>query len=125
MYNLRILLARSATQKKDCCEQGRLLSCILVVDGGYSNWTLSSHCSVSCGEGIEIWQRTCDSPKPKYAGRNCHELGNSTESKKCSRKPCPSKGETLHLAPLNSDCCMYMFSPNTVLDNMASLYPNF
>ena len=64
-----------------------------VVDGGYSNWTLSIPCDVSCGDGVEVWRRTCSSPAPKYNGRNCSGLGISTEFRNCSKTPCPSKAE--------------------------------
>ncbi|XP_028409307.1 SCO-spondin-like [Dendronephthya gigantea] len=62
------------------------------VNGGYSKWNLSIRCSVSCGEGVEIWRRTCDNPEPKYHGRGCGGIGNSTEIRKCSKKPCPIDG---------------------------------
>ncbi|CAB3998513.1 partial [Paramuricea clavata] len=62
------------------------------VNGGYSNWTLSIPCSVSCGDGEEIWERFCNNPEPKYGGQNCSGLGNSTEFRDCSRKPCPIDG---------------------------------
>ncbi|XP_028418130.1 uncharacterized protein LOC114543270 [Dendronephthya gigantea] len=62
------------------------------VNGGYSNWSVSIICHVSCGEGVEIWERTCDKPEPKYGGSNCSVLGSSTEKRKCNRKPCPVDG---------------------------------
>ncbi|CAB4016143.1 Hemicentin-1, partial [Paramuricea clavata] len=62
------------------------------VNGGYSNWTLSKSCSVSCGDGVEIWRRFCDNPEPKYGGHNCSGLGNSAEFRNCSRTPCPIDG---------------------------------
>ncbi|XP_028418196.1 mucin-like protein [Dendronephthya gigantea] len=62
------------------------------VNGGYSKWNLSIRCSASCGEGVEIWRRTCDNPEPKYHGRGCGGIGNPTEIRKCSRKPCPVDG---------------------------------
>lgn len=68
-----------------------LFRLISVVNGGYGNWTLGTLCNVSCGVGIEIWRRSCDNPEPKYGGRNCTELGDSIEFRKCSREPCPSK----------------------------------
>ena len=64
-----------------------------VVNGGYSNWTLSIPCNVSCGDAVEVWRRTCSNPAPKYNGRNCSGLGISTEFRNCSRAPCPSKTE--------------------------------
>ncbi|CAB3978717.1 Hypothetical predicted protein [Paramuricea clavata] len=65
---------------------------INAVDGGYSNWTLSTSCNVSCGDGVETWRRFCNNPEPKYGGHNCSGLGNSTELRNCSRKPCPIDG---------------------------------
>ena len=62
-----------------------------VVNGGYGNWTLRTPCDVSCGDGVEIWRRFCNNPEPRYNGRNCSELGISTEFRNCSRTPCPSK----------------------------------
>ena len=52
-------------------------------------------CNVSCGNGVELWQRICDNPVPKYGGHNCSELGKSTETRNCSRKPCPSIHKSL------------------------------
>ena len=66
-----------------------------LVNGGYSNWTLSKSCSVSCGDGVEIWRRFCNNPEPEYSGHNCSGLGNSTEFRNCIRKPCPSKVKTV------------------------------
>ena len=65
-----------------------------VVNGGYSNWSLSKPCNVSCGDGVEIWRSFCNNPEPKYGGHNCSGLGNSAEFRNCSRKPCPGKVKT-------------------------------
>ena len=54
-------------------------------------------CNVSCGNGVEVWQRNCDNPVPKYGGHNCSELGNSTKTRNCSRMPCLSKPKSLTL----------------------------
>ena len=66
---------------------------ICLVNGGYSKWSLSVPCNVSCGKGMEIWRRTCDNPEPKYGVSNCNELGKSKELRKCYKKPCPGKIE--------------------------------
>ena len=63
---------------------------MFIVNGGYSNWTLSIPCNVSCGDGVEIWRRSCDNPEPKYGGRNCSGLGKSENFRKCSKQLCPS-----------------------------------
>ena len=65
------------------------------VSGGYSNWSVGIPCNVSCGEGVEVWQRTCDNPEPKYGGHNCSELGELFELRKCKREPCPSKDKII------------------------------
>ncbi|XP_028416139.1 hemicentin-1-like isoform X1 [Dendronephthya gigantea] len=62
------------------------------VNGGYGNWSVRIPCNVSCGEGVEIWRRNCDNPKPKYGGSNCSGLGNSAELRKCKRKTCQIAG---------------------------------
>ena len=73
---------------------------IYLVNGGYSKWSLSVPCNVSCGEGMEIWRRTCDNPEPKYGGSNCNKLGKSTELRKCFKKPCPGEIELAMLVKL-------------------------
>ena len=64
-----------------------LLIYLSQVDGGYGNWTASSNCSVACGDGYYNVSRKCDSPAPKYGGKNCS--GNSTMTKTCRLKYCP------------------------------------
>ena len=72
-----------------------------LVNGGYSKWSVSVLCNVSCGEGVEVWQRSCDNPEPKYGGHNCSKLGDSVEKRKCKGKPCPSKNKTIYPENLN------------------------
>ncbi|XP_028399009.1 uncharacterized protein LOC114522509 isoform X2 [Dendronephthya gigantea] len=80
------------------------------VDGGYTRWSLYVPCNVSCGEGMEIWRRTCDNPEPKYGGNNCSELGKSIDLKKCTKKPCPASpvdgnyGNWTRLSPCSVTC---------------------
>ncbi|XP_028414630.1 uncharacterized protein LOC114537738 [Dendronephthya gigantea] len=77
------------------------------IDGGYSNWSLDAPCNVSCGNGTEIWRRTCDNPEPKYGGSNCSELGKSMKLTKCAKKPCPvdgNYGNWTKLSPCSATC---------------------
>ncbi|XP_028399006.1 uncharacterized protein LOC114522508 isoform X2 [Dendronephthya gigantea] len=77
------------------------------VNGGYTSWSLDVPCNVSCGEGMEIWRRTCDNPEPKYEGNNCSELGKSIDLKKCTKKPCPVDGNYSNwtrLSPCSVTC---------------------
>ncbi|XP_052105775.1 SCO-spondin-like [Mytilus californianus] len=61
------------------------------VDGGWTEWTAWSGCSVSCGIGTEDRMRICSGPEPKYGGLNC--TGNNFDYKTCDSIPCPIHGE--------------------------------
>ena len=62
------------------------------VDGNYSSWTTFSRCSASCGDGIQIRNRSCTAPKPQFGGKNCSTFGLSYESRKCNLGACPIHG---------------------------------
>jgi hypothetical protein len=61
------------------------------VNGGYSSWTLSSKCNVTCGKGEEIWRRSCNNPTPKNGGRNCTLFGKDVAYRICGGQPCPGR----------------------------------
>ncbi|XP_028414636.1 plasminogen-like [Dendronephthya gigantea] len=61
------------------------------VHGNYGNWSLSSPCNVTCGEGFETWTRNCNNPEPKFDGTNCSHLGEAIEYRPCQTTPCPGK----------------------------------
>jgi len=63
------------------------------VDGGYGQWNEWIPCSATCGAGFTVRERTCTKPMPKGKGKDCSALGESTQSKACSVKPCPVNGE--------------------------------
>ena len=57
------------------------------MDGGWSAWT-NSGCSASCGEGVIILRRSCDSPEPSGDGADCP--GEDTvQGAACSIQECP------------------------------------
>lgn len=62
------------------------------IDGGYSQWSNYSECSVSCGDGFRTRTRTCTSPVPQYGGRNCSHLGDTQQTQQCFVKICPVDG---------------------------------
>lgn len=65
----------------------KLLS-LQIVDGAWSRWGSWGACSTTCGTGVHIRYRSCDSPKPAYGGHNCR--GANHQSQKCNLGPCPS-----------------------------------
>ncbi|XP_008432966.1 properdin [Poecilia reticulata] len=73
-----------AFETQDCSE---IPNC--PVDGNWGFWFPPGPCSVSCGEGLKMSFRRCDSPSPKYGGKHCE--GPSTQSSVCS-SPCPVHG---------------------------------
>ncbi|KAM9391749.1 properdin-like [Pholidichthys leucotaenia] len=72
------------SQTQLCSE---LRNCL--VDGRWGEWSSFGPCSVSCGEGLKLSKRMCDSPAPKYGGQYCE--GPSTRSDIC-KSPCPVHG---------------------------------
>lgn len=58
------------------------------VHGNYSNWSLWSPCSVTCGVGTVERQRYCTNPTPSPDGRNCDDQGPAAEKKSCELVEC-------------------------------------
>ncbi|XP_060592575.1 uncharacterized protein LOC132747263 isoform X3 [Ruditapes philippinarum] len=42
-----------------------------VVDGGFSDWSFTSECSVTCGTGVRTRERRCNNPYPRNNGSEC------------------------------------------------------
>ena len=61
----------------------------LSVDGGYSEWTAWSSCSLTCGTGIQSRSRSCTNPPPSNGGRSCSRLGQAIQYDRCNTQPCP------------------------------------
>ncbi|KAM9780625.1 properdin-like [Neosynchiropus ocellatus] len=74
-------------------ETGQVQLCTEVnncpVDGNWGAWSPPGPCSTTCGEGLQLSNRQCDSPAPKYGGKVCE--GPSTETSVCKSK-CPVDG---------------------------------
>ena len=61
----------------------------LSVDGGLSDWTAWSKCSLTCGGGVMKRSRGCTHPAPAHGGANC--VGDLAETQDCNTNNCPSK----------------------------------
>uniref|UniRef100_A0A3Q0SYE4 Complement factor properdin n=1 Tax=Amphilophus citrinellus TaxID=61819 RepID=A0A3Q0SYE4_AMPCI len=61
------------------------------VDGGWGSWSPFSSCPVTCGVGLQVSVRRCDSPATQHGGRPCPGEGRQTRI--CSTKVhCPVDG---------------------------------
>lgn len=60
------------------------------VDGGLTEWTEWSACSVSCEEGIITRSRTCTNPPAQNGGLDC--LDHLSEDETCNEGACPVDG---------------------------------
>ena len=56
-------------------------------DGNWGEWSEYYECSVTCGEGKQTRNRSCDNPVPENGGLSC--IGDREESQSCIQKPCP------------------------------------
>ena len=62
-------------------------------DGGYTEWSKWSECSATCGKNnIRTRSRTCTNPPPAHGGKDCSDLGEDSEKKKCKKKSCAGAG---------------------------------
>ncbi|KAK2558439.1 Chymotrypsinogen 2 [Acropora cervicornis] len=57
------------------------------VHGQWGAWGKWTGCSKSCGIGVSERIRFCNKPAPKNNGRTC--IGNSRETKLCTKRTCP------------------------------------
>ena len=61
-----------------------------LVDGGWTQWTKWSECSVDCGSGKQTSRRDCANPFPSPNGGKACE-GEGKRSRKCDKGPCPGE----------------------------------
>ncbi|XP_018122012.1 A disintegrin and metalloproteinase with thrombospondin motifs 12 isoform X2 [Xenopus laevis] len=56
------------------------------INGGWGAWTPWSHCSRTCGAGVESAERNCNNPQPKFGGKYC--TGERKRYRICNIQPC-------------------------------------
>ena len=61
---------------------------LTAVDGGYTDWSECSECSVTCGGGTQTFTRTCTNPPPSNGGRDCSGLGPAVDIVRCNEHDC-------------------------------------
>lgn len=59
------------------------------IDGKWSEWSLWSECSASCGSGTKIRYRKCNNPPAIHGGAYC--IGDNVESFSCYVASCAGK----------------------------------
>ena len=60
---------------------------LIIVNGGYSEWSSFSICTKTGIGGIQKRERFCNNPSHKYGGADCFTLGFSIETRTCGAKP--------------------------------------
>lgn len=57
-----------------------------IVDGGWTEWTDWSECSVTCSDGTQTATRECTNPIPEFSGKSCP--GDKLRSRACKVMEC-------------------------------------
>jgi hypothetical protein len=57
------------------------------INGGFTEWSSWSACSLSCGGGSQDKTRTCTNPAPQHGGSECDGAESDTQS--CNEQACP------------------------------------
>ncbi|XP_068617098.1 A disintegrin and metalloproteinase with thrombospondin motifs 12-like [Brachionichthys hirsutus] len=62
------------------------------VNGGWGQWSSWSHCSRTCGTGVQMAERECNNPKPEFGGKYC--TGERKRYRTCNSKACQKNRPT-------------------------------
>ena len=65
--------------------------CVVVVNGGYTEWAPWTACSVTCGGGVIKRTRNCSNPSPQFGGKDCSLDGPEILTQACNPQQCPGK----------------------------------
>ena len=89
------------------------------INGGWSDWSAWSGCSVSCGGGTQTRARTCTNPSTNVCGAACS--GSTSESQSCNTQSCcKSNGST---CSSGGDCCSGQCYPDLDGDGYKGIGP--
>ncbi|XP_068081375.1 hemicentin-1 isoform X2 [Anabrus simplex] len=75
------------------------------INGGWSEWSVWSTCSVTCDNGVQHRTRQCNNPPPAFGGNNCSGL--ELEVINCNTHKCPEDGRWSHWSawsPCSATC---------------------
>ncbi|XP_066471221.1 A disintegrin and metalloproteinase with thrombospondin motifs 12 [Tiliqua scincoides] len=56
------------------------------VNGGWGSWSSWSHCTRTCGAGVQTAERQCSNPEPQFGGKYC--TGERKRYRMCNVKLC-------------------------------------
>lgn len=88
-------------------------------NGGYSPWSVWTHCSVTCGIGHHSRSRSCTNPPPGRYGDDCSEVGSNIQTAECnSGKECLLTQLKNHnqTAECNNTSCVGIYPNNNSFD---------
>ena len=61
---------------------------MFLVSGNFSAWSEWSNCSTSCGNGVIVRSRSCNTPAPTFGGQDCTSLGPPIDQRNCIKESC-------------------------------------
>ncbi|XP_019351519.1 A disintegrin and metalloproteinase with thrombospondin motifs 12 isoform X1 [Alligator mississippiensis] len=56
------------------------------INGGWGTWSSWSHCTRTCGAGVQSSERQCSNPEPQFGGKYC--TGERKRYRMCNISPC-------------------------------------
>ncbi|XP_065056205.1 uncharacterized protein LOC135684538 [Rhopilema esculentum] len=84
------------------------------IDGGFSEWSRFSNCSVLCGIGFKYRSRQCNNPAPENGGKDCE--GELTEAAECN--PIHCKGNLAYHKSTKQSSTLYGGDPSRATDGI-------
>ena len=92
--------------------EGSMINFIFLVgiDGGYSEWSVWSLCSTTCGAGVKVRSRVCNSPVPTRGAEDCNRLGSPFETYECNEGECPKGTYKINFLFQQFSHCIWILS---------------